>query len=412
VKDRADERLRRLLGGDALAPLRKRLRGAFERASTDKPIERIRIGGLKASEHAALASLTGRAHRPSSSLEFDVGFVDAILRRSGAAESLRDALEQLDGPIVHLATARSRAAALWSDVAAGCSHPGLAALLQSVAGSAMLKRLARQDPGVAAVLCSRAEAVLERLPARGVPRSQLAAELLGDAHALDEGQAAGTLVLAVARRSRPSSPDDVDDSPTETVREIWAAAGVLVNELARPALFLNLPTQSPANVGGATGEPTYASLRLLLRSPPSWDVAGRPVFVCENPNLLAIAANHWGARCAPLVCTDGMPAAAQRCLLAQLSRAGADLHYHGDFDWAGVRIANHVMREHGATPWRFGVADYMEAAGNASGPGHPLQGSPVQALWDPVLTPTMLEQQRSIAEEAVAASLLYDLGDG
>jgi uncharacterized protein (TIGR02679 family) len=187
---------------------------------------------------------------------------------------------------------------------------------------------------------------------------------------------------------------------------------VLVNELARPVLFLNLPTQRPANVGGAAGEPAYASLRLLLRSPPSWDVAGRPVFVCENPNLLAIAADHWGARCAPLVCTDGMPAAAQRCLLAQLSRAGAALHYHGDFDWPGLRIANHVMREHGALPWRFGAADYTEAVRTASGPGHLLNGLPVEALWDEALAPAMSEQKRSIPEEAVAASLLRDLENG
>lgn len=32
-----------------------------------------------------------------------------------------------------------------------------------------------------------------------------------------------------------------------------------------------------------------------------------------------------GAGCEPLVCTDGMPAAAQRCVLPQLTEAGARL---------------------------------------------------------------------------------------
>lgn len=103
----------------------------------------------------------------------------------------------------------------------------------------------------------------------------------------------------------------------------------------------------------ALGEPGYLSLRRLLRSPPAWAVADVTVYVCENPNLMAIAADRVGARCAPLVCTDGMPAAAQRTLLAQLAQAGARLRYHGDFDWAGLRIANHVMRTWEARPWRF-----------------------------------------------------------
>jgi hypothetical protein len=49
------------------------------------------------------------------------------------------------------------------------------------------------------------------------------------------------------------------------------------------------------------------------------------VFVCENPNIAAIAADRLGA-------------------------AGARLLYHGDFDWAGLVIANFVMREFGAEP--------------------------------------------------------------
>jgi hypothetical protein len=48
-------------------------------------------------------------------------------------------------------------------------------------------------------------------------------------------------------------------------------------------------------------------------------------------------------------------------LLSQLAKARAQLCYHGDFDWPGVRIGNHVMREHGAQSWRFGAADYEAA---------------------------------------------------
>ena len=217
-------------------------------------VESFRIGKLTVEEHATLASLLGRPQRYSNSLQVDVRLVDAAFQNSGIATSLRDALEQLDGPIPHLATTRLRLQTLWSDAINRCEHPGLIGLLRAPAGVGLLKRLARQKPSAALQLCRHAEAVLQRLPASGITRSQLAADVLGDAHALDSGRATATLVLAVWRQIAPTLDDQDDDSltddgdaqqssGTERDREVWAKAGVLVNELARPALFLNLPTR-------------------------------------------------------------------------------------------------------------------------------------------------------------------------
>jgi uncharacterized protein (TIGR02679 family) len=272
-----------------------------------------------------------------------------------------------------------------------------------------LKRLARQDADAAAHLRDRADLVLQRLPAPGQPRAQLAAEALGDAHALDNGEPAATLVLAVLRQAVPPGEDGAapDAAEEEDRRTLWARAGVLVNELARPALVLNLPLAGGGYLAGAAGEPAFASLRQLMRSPPRLAVAGRTIYVCENPNLVAIAADRLGPSCAPLVCTDGMPAAAQRTLLAQLAQAGARLLYHGDFDWPGLRIANLVIGSFGAQPWRFGAADYTAATGIAS--GQALTGSTVAAAWDAALAPAMQRHGLAIAEEAVAAALLPDL---
>ena len=401
MKTAPEARLMRLLGGEALAPLRLRLRRFFERAAAgDK--EGLRLGQLSEPEHAALAALMGRPPRPTASMQVDVQAIDTALREAGIASSLRQALEQLDGPIVHQATVRSDTQLRWSSVVAGCRHQALAACLQTATGLGLLKRLARQDADAAARLCERADAVLLRLPAQGAPRAQLAAQTLGDAHALDAGQPTATLVLAALRQQieRP----ETDDEP-ETLRELWARAGVLVNELARPALFLNLPNDKHED----HGEPCYASLRRLLRSPPPWRVAGRTVYICENPNLLAIAADYLGPRCAPLVCTEGMPAAAQRCLLQQLRAAGARLLYHGDFDWPGLRIANLVLREHGAAPWRFDAAAYEAAVQAAPPSSHRLTGTPVMASWDSALAPAMQAQGLAIAEEALADGLLQDL---
>jgi uncharacterized protein (TIGR02679 family) len=280
--------------------------------------------------------------------------------------------------------------------------------------------LSNSHTEIAARLCSRADTVLKALPAHGMTRAQLAANTLGDAHALDTGQAAATLVLAVWReRIAPQHITEDDSLPIdsrttneigdERVRDIWAKAGVLVNELARPALFLNIHIDSRRIPPLLPGEPSYASLRFLLRSNPAWNVSGREIYVCENANLLAIAADKLGANCAPMVCTDGMPAAAQRVMLQQLAAAGGRLRYHGDYDWPGVRIGNYVIREYGALPWRFDANEYLTAVARAPRPGLALAGSEVEASWDEGLAAAMRVHQLAIAEESLADELLQDL---
>lgn len=429
----ADDRLQRLLGGEALAPLRLRLRQRFERCAAGEQLPGFRIERLTPAEHAALAALQGRSARFAASMPVDVALIDATLRQAGVADSLRIALEQLDGRIVDRAGERALVQTQWREVVAGSTHPALASLLQTAAGLGLLKRLAGQSQARAARAVALAEAVLQHLPAPGVTRAQLAATVLGDAHALDTGCTVATLVLAVLRRSLndaagldpqgnagppqvflipavgghgdPSASGHFEEARAEglSTRDLWASAGVLVNELARPALVLNLPGLAHP------GEPTYLSLRRLLRSPPEWALRGRTVFVCENPNLLAIAADHLGAACAPLVCTEGMPAAAQRTLLSQLSQAGAALRYHGDFDWPGLHIGNHVLREHGASAWRFGAADYQTALSSAPAAGRLLQGAAVEASWDEALAAAMGLALQAIDEEMVADALLQDL---
>jgi uncharacterized protein (TIGR02679 family) len=412
-----DERVQRLLGAEALSSLRKRLRQRFERGPADGKLERLRMVNLSVDEHAALAGLIGRSVRLSSSMQIDVPQIDAALSRAGIATSLREALELIDGPIVHTETARAELRAEWSRAVSIVSHAGLLRFLQVPSGLGLLKRLSNGDPEAAAQLCRRVSTVLNALPAEGMTRAQLAAKTLGDAHALDNGRPVAALVIAVWRERTVLKQAAHDDDPLsveneigdERTRDVWAKAGILVNELARPALFLNLCIKNRSTLPIASGEPSYASLRFLLRSHPSWDVSGRDVYVCENANFLAAAADQLGPDCASMVCTDGMPAAAQRIMLRQLAAAGGRLHYHGDFDWAGVRIGNYVMRECGARPWRFDAGAYLAAVAQTPRPGLALAGSEARALWDESLTVAMREHQLSIAEESLTDVLLQDL---
>jgi uncharacterized protein (TIGR02679 family) len=406
------ERLHALLGGAALGGLRQRLRARFRRAA---PAEVFTLGSLTASERAALEGLLGRRTSAERSMRLRCQVLDEALARAGLAADLRAALEALDGPLESHAERAQRALA-WTQLAADVADSRLQALLATPSGLGLLKRLAG-NPVVATAMIRAAEQVLAHLPARGQPLAQLAAETAGDAHALDAGRGLAALVLRAAEADETSPEEEAAERAARSdehtrVRSRWARLGVVANALSAPALCLNLDAEEDS-IGGsllaaarAAGEPLHLSLDLLLRLPPRWRVAGRAVFVCENPTVVAIAAAQLGGRCAPLVCTDGMPSAAQRTLLDQLASAGAQLRYHGDFDWPGITIANFVMRRFGAAPWRFGTDDYLHRAGKPLGQGA------VAATWDAALCDAMRLGGYALHEESAIDVLIDDLRAG
>lgn len=390
-------KLESLLGGSTLASLRRRLRSRFERgAASDTFI----LDRLNPDERLALEKLLGRRGRSASSMSLSLTEMDGALARAGVAESLQRALEQLDGPIREIARERIAARAGWEIALARVSDPRLAALLAEPQGRGLLKSVACGDPAAGAALVDDAHRVLALLPADGTPLARLAAQALGDAHALDEGRSVATLVIACLRAVGETRQ-----------RETWSRMGVLAGELACPVLTFNLRADSAAALGRmlleATqmGQPLHLSMRMLAGAGPEWRLSGSRVFVCENPTVIAMAADRLGRDCAPMVCTDGMPSGAQRSLLSQLSACGAHMLYHGDFDWPGLRIANYVIRTFGAAPWRFGAEHYRPEG------GFPLTGDPVEALWDTALTPAMSASDQGLHEEAVIEELLEDLAE-
>jgi len=397
------ERLQRLLGGPDLAGLRRRLRARFEKGAL---LDEFTLVGLAAAERRALAGLLGRPVSSAGSMRVRVSEVDEALLRAGLASSLREALGALDGPIRDHRAAQMAQEDAWNALRASIEDPRLRALVDDPVGGSLLKRFSGSDAERAARLLEMTSRVIARLPAAGRPLAQLAAAELGDAHALDVGRPVATLVLRAF---------GLDQSPLEgeRSRDQWARLGITVNELAAPVLCLNLPASGSAvaanvsRIAAASGEPVPLTLRMLLRDPPAWDVHERVVYVCENPSILSIAADRLGTECAPLICTSGMPAAAQQVLLRQVAGRGARLAYHGDFDWAGIRIGNFVMRELQATPWCFSTRDYEVACSGVT--GQLAEGERVEALWDEQLAGAMGVHGKAVHEEAVVEVLIGDL---
>ena len=207
----------------------------------------------------------------------------------------------------------------------------------------VVRRLA-PEPDQARLLLAQVAAVLRRLPSPGVPIGRLAAECCGDAHALDDGRPAGTLVLSAVRAlaGLPFAAEGAADSR----RAAWAAVGVHLDELSSLVLCLGLPGDTRTALGRTlascreAGQPAVLTLRQLRCHDEPLRAAR--VRMCENPVVVAAAADELGARCQPLVCVGGQPSAAGWRLLELLAAGGAEFGYHGDFDWGGVRIARAV----------------------------------------------------------------------
>ena len=152
--------------------------------------------------------------------------------------------------------------------------------------------------------------------------------------------------------------------------------------------MLNLPAEGEGLGEWLTGAARYGTpfqvtLHQLAAHPIQ--VSCPRVFVCENPAVLRRACAELGAACPPLVCTEGRPSTAFHRLMGLAVGAGAELWYHGDFDWPGVAIAADVITRYGGRAWRMGAGDYRLAAR----PGVRLGGDPVDTPWDPGLREAM-----------------------
>jgi uncharacterized protein (TIGR02679 family) len=372
----------------------------------------VRLDDPSDDQREALGALFGKRAGRGGALSVDLQRLEQVLVEAGLCRDLKEAVETLVGPVENERGRRQREARDWAKVfddlvRCASGREPLHAVIEELREAGLLRRVAEQRLDRGRQLGAELVNLASWIPAHQMAIAELAATVAGDAHALDPGEPLGALALRLVTRI---SGCEIRDS--ETRRDAWAQVGVLCDELSAPVLVLNLAVRGGTTLcrslrlHAETGEPCRISTRQLVREPlgPEECPMGR-VFVCENPSVVIAAANALGPRSAPLVCTEGMPRTAARLVLEQLTERGASLHYHGDFDWPGITIANLLKERHGAVPWRMAARDYQEAAEG----GTDLAGEPVVALWDERLEPAMRAWGRAIHEERVLPGLLSDL---
>lgn len=279
------------------------------------------------------------------------------------------------------------------------SHP---ALRRRPAMAAWFERALRQGrvrPQMRS-LVDQAFQIIAVLPAtKPVQRTELAARMLGDPHALDVDRPLHGLLVS----SLLSEANLDGDAPA---REIWAAWNVLLDPISSNVAALNLPLAGEkritANVRSMRGAHLVLTYGQLTAGELRWP-AGGACFSCENPSVLIAAERELGERCPPLLCTAGRPSDAVRTLLSLIRDAGGEIRHHGDFDQAGVQILRDLEDRYAAVPWRFDVASLERALAAL---GH----APLQTR-STTLEHAVEQLPRPLPEELLIEELLADLSN-
>jgi len=198
--------------------------------------------------------------------------------------------------------------------------------------------------------------------------------------------------------------------PRQRPRDAWAALGVDCDDLVGGLIALGIV---PADWMLPRGTPVTLPPRVLNMcqwpkpTSPSW------VFVTENPSIVSAAADLAALRDGiRLLCTSGTPSAIEIAAIARLVHQGWNVAVRADFDSAGLgHVAAILKAAPSATPWRMGVADYIESLQCAIADGTVLEPMPDTA-WDPQLSVYMRARGVAGYEESLLPLLLQDLQSG
>lgn len=436
----------RLLGGPESAWLIHRVRARIPDVGEEPFSGTVRLREPSAEQRAAVMRLVGRPKRAGgSALTVDLAAVEEILRRGPWPAGLADAVETVSGPVPDRRAEREREAAAWDEARDGLApviarFPRLADWWGGWCAAGGLKRAARAEAErisaipsarVGADLVNALASVLAVLPASAEPLAVLARRVLGDAHGLDASRPLGRLAVAAVRAAFGSDTLRPDAAPSN--RDVWEAAGVVLSRLASTVLCLGVPGAEPdSGTVSALGSATAASLEamrsarapllLTLDQVRSGGVTMLPrgsiIHVCENPTVVEVVAERWARSTDPanrrdavgpvIVCVSGQPSTAVVELLSRLGGAMAEYRYHGDFDWAGLRIARFLSTSLNWVPWRYSAEDYLAAVLEGK-PSLRLAGTMTDSPWDPQLAVAMADHGLAVEEEAVADLLADDV---
>ena len=394
-----------LLGPD-LAPLWEAVRERLERRGSAAR-GRLRVPPLSTLGRHRLSSLLDR----TLTATVDLTELELALAKVGAGTDLVAVLTSVGHPMSFDGEHRRRdrqvrraAREAARAAVANWTESWAAAWIEEAVQTGLLRGLDVDD---AVALVASVRRCLDAVQGSDPPQSRvdLAAAVLGDAHALDPGTRLGPAVMRALRQRHATELHD------DTDRTVWDRAGVPTDSVSAPVLTWNLPVDPGTALASMIAEASSLGVvthlsAMALRSYPAVVAAGTDVLVTENPRVVEAAAQRRSPFC--VVSTNGNPSMAVRLLLAQLLRSGPSVRYHGDFDAAGISICRRMM-EIGLVPWKMDTASYERAVAAAAAERVELPidpSDPGPTPWDESLREAFQASRRVVHEERLLDELL------
>jgi uncharacterized protein (TIGR02679 family) len=384
-----------------------------DRLSSGSSVSSIRVGNWSADQREALADLLGLDRVPAVGAKVPMARLELAAAEIGGGRGLRDIVEDLLGPLSDRKAQQAHASAerelLWEWL---LSHPVVKAepVLRDWAFQLRRTGLVARSASSTRVLLQAALDVLAALPSDGTPLPIFADRVLGNPHALDDGERLASIVLRALACLLGGAP--LEDADAR--RQAWQQMGIEGDALSSTVLVAGCRPRTAGPVGAiltACADNAHAAVVTLEQvrvAATRWDWSCQDLHVVENPSVMAAAVARFGSACPPLVCISGWPSAAGTLLLRTMATTGTRVHYHGDLDGDGLRIAAHLVAKVGAQPWRLTAEDYRHALSRrAIGPG--IGRIVPEVPWDSELAGVMREQAIAVTEEAVIDDLLDDL---
>lgn len=366
----------------------------------------VRLSGYSPASVRTLTTLIGRPGRKT----VDLALLEKELIRLGVSKDLPGALAALGAPVSPMPAARraERSRVERGRLAAKAQADTWPEQWASDWVDEIIRAglLARRGEDEALLLVHQVRQILDALDDltdSTFSRVDLAAEVLGSAHALDDGTLLErATVRALAYRQGGSELARADP---------WSSIGGHRSLISGAALTWHLPVTSDHSLAQAVAICDELSIpfvvtQMALDSAGLGFVSGSDVLLVENPRVLEHAVQIRSSQ--SMICGNGNPSMTVRGLVDRLIGDGAVVRYHGDFDAAGIEICER-MRARGVRPWRMTAGDYLDAleGARAAGVRLPIDPTPCGPTpWDPDLQDVFNEHRLVVHEERLLQQIV------
>lgn len=200
-----------------------------------------------------------------------------------------------------------------------------------------------------------------------------AAERFGDPHFLDFDRTAGRMLLEILATEQGDALHTVEFSRIR--RRLWADYGLLADDVSASIMIAGFrpsgrrPAAVSARAHSDVGEVALLTVAGAVLLDTLWlPDDNKTVIVVENPSIIREAARRLGPLCPPMVCSQGNPDTGSVTsgtwdFLDVLHEQGAELLFHADFDFQGIRLLNSFLGHFdNSKAWLMESEDYLRYA--------------------------------------------------